>query len=1123
MTALLPNPATLELYVIEDRGDDRWLHRLDPDGLALDAPYRFSRAFSGEGVALTPDGSQLFFSNKDLPAPPPNPTYETLPTLSGLTVFDLIPEYNIPLPSTFDDVVIDQTRNLAFAVTPFEDMLYIVDLADQSVQRVKTAIEVRDIVIEEGTGDLFVSDSANRIRRLDGETLKTISGTLVENNDHNYGFKVGTGAGELALDKIRNRLYVSGRPAFVFEADTLTQIKMIEPGGQFAFAPGADQIYLSNCGVAILDARSLISQTVIPGSVRRKDQLSPNPCVGYSRLDAPNQLLYSLAPNGVPGSNSGNLLHVYALTPKPRRLYEGAEISMLQVLPDPARQRAFVRSVRGELGRLRTLTTGPAAEMAYTQQLGGKPEPALYNPATRRLYLTDSDRLLVLDGDRLDVIGEMPLPPDHFYRLAAFDPNNSRLYLAGNDGQLLIARDDGKGASRREAVAKMSEAGLFSARPDQTPNGSIQEIHALPHGQVLARIDLEYDFQQQTRLFLTGDDGRTWTALDQSLPPRLQAKAVGVLSSRDIATPTILAAFTDFSGSTGGLYQSTNLGQSWSMVMQGLRDLAIDQVVVSPTGTRRALLLANTVHAGMHYSRDQGQTWTPVAPPDPNLSSVTANSVAAVSRYGVVLASRSTQVATLSGASLYRATSDSNGVLSTWRRVLDVPLTRLAFAPDGRTALGFAEGLWRSTDGGRTWAPGGFGLTDLDLTQASRFLFSPDFVRDQTVYLFFRDIRGDASGRLFRSTNGGLTWQIWANHPPTDGKRFTAVALTAAGEILFGDDEAQLTQLSPASFTWADPSPPTALFTIDDLAPSPNFAQDKTLFAVSHQQGLFVSLNGGRLWRQTGFPVRSLSFEGYRLALSPAYAEDQTLFVATGFSLHRSTDGGQTWQNLRLGPRRPGFKAERVALSPNFAADQTLLATTPEAIFRSVDGGDTWQLVLDRPPEAGNARLLAFSPVGDIVYAWFDYHTALFVGAQGGQRWEIRPGQADESFAVAAAAVGPGDILTLRPDFAPQLFQISNQGRTRQALDNVLPPGLSDIKTMAYSADGGLVVGGRDGLWRSSDNGQSWQALPNGPLAGADVSRVRLTETHYFAVLSDGKIFASDDEGASWQEISLVR
>jgi len=77
--------------------------------------------------------------------------------------------------------------------------------------------------------------------------------------------------------------------------------------------------------------------------------------------------------------------------------------------------------------------------------------------------------------------------------------------------------------------------------------------------------------------------------------------------------------------------------------------------------------------------------------------------------------------------------------------------------------------------------------------------------------------------------------------------------------------------------------------------------------------------------------VRSLVF-------SPDFASDRTVFAGTDNGLFRSRDAGATWTPIGVG--RP---LSAVAVSPAFAEDQTLLAATADGdLSISRDGGQSW-------------------------------------------------------------------------------------------------------------------------------------------------------------------------------------
>jgi hypothetical protein len=126
------------------------------------------------------------------------------------------------------------------------------------------------------------------------------------------------------------------------------------------------------------------------------------------------------------------------------------------------------------------------------------------------------------------------------------------------------------------------------------------------------------------------------------------------------------------------------------------------------------------------------------------------------------------------------------------------------------------------------------------------------------------------------------------------------------------------------------------------VAVSPNFAQDSIVFAATDYlsiklgvYALFKSTNGGVTWSAVaGLPNAK---EMWTIAFSPAYAQDQTIFVAGLGGLYMTTNQGASWtlaSNLAL---------QNVALSPNFAADNTLFAiTTSMTVFESTNRGQTF-------------------------------------------------------------------------------------------------------------------------------------------------------------------------------------
>jgi photosystem II stability/assembly factor-like uncharacterized protein len=140
------------------------------------------------------------------------------------------------------------------------------------------------------------------------------------------------------------------------------------------------------------------------------------------------------------------------------------------------------------------------------------------------------------------------------------------------------------------------------------------------------------------------------------------------------------------------------------------------------------------------------------------------------------------------------------------------------------------------------------------------------------------------------------------------------------------------------------------------MAISPGYADDETLF-VGTESGIFRSTNGGRAWREVDFspdlaPVLSL-------AISPNYAQDGILLAGTeAHGLFHSHDGGGTWESLSTAA--PGGTVNSILLAPDFPAQAHVLALLADGLVVSRDGGRTWsKWGADLPLEYGPTAVLA--------------------------------------------------------------------------------------------------------------------------------------------------------------------
>jgi len=433
-----------------------------------------------------------------------------------------------------------------------------------------------------------------------------------------------------------------------------------------------------------------------------------------------------------------------------------------------------------------------------------------------------------------------------------------------------------------------------------------------------------------------------------------------------------------------------------------------------------------------------------------------------------------------------------------------------AFPSDRIVFAGVREyGVYRSTDAGWRWERvtpdeerSGWVIGDLEL--------SPAFPDDQTLFVL-TDI-WTYGGNVYRSTDGGNSWQSPQSHP--------------------------------------DGMPPG----LRQLVISPDFANDQSLYVLHAFQSL-VSTDGGRNF--SDMPDWFGGKNVMALAFSPDYASDHTLFAATSETLYRSTDAGGSW--TAIGTGLPGYPLV-LAVSPNFGLDGTLLAVSSQdrTVYRSTDSGDSW-VAGDLTVERGVSAWLAFSPnfaADNVVFAGGGGPTGVYRSTDGGLHWEAvgslneegfglpGPNSFDMAFSPAYGsdyfsllATSAGIYRTASPDNPPP-WRPANDGLPRlpvthiaaaPAWTNTLFAATSFFETVRAYGTGHYDAN----IHRSTDGGKTWhavsprldpvQALVVSPNFSGD--HTVFAATGYLAGhgAEGGTVYRSTDGGLHWETVGDLR
>lgn len=443
------------------------------------------------------------------------------------------------------------------------------------------------------------------------------------------------------------------------------------------------------------------------------------------------------------------------------------------------------------------------------------------------------------------------------------------------------------------------------------------------------------------------------------------------------------------SGAPGGVgvVKSTNGGQTWAEMNNGLDNLYVGSLFMHPTNPD--ILLAGTgnnqyyANQGVYITLDGGANWQHVMSGD-NINAVEfASSDPRIAYAG-------------SAGAIYR--SEDGGF--TWETVSGgdeqgwgPPGVRAGFPIDFQVdprdpnrifANNYGGGNFVSEDGGRTWSLASAGYTGAQ-------------VRDISVDPVSGRIYAAARSGMFASDDGGASWQ-GINTPPAAVMEWYVAAVDPSnhqnvlaannwtGVILHSvDGGAHWTPVSQhpgEGKSWRAlafaPSDPATVYAGISAFYSAGTFDDEVPAA-----GVYVSRDGGRSWSVANDAV---SQSANITALDVAHDNPLVVYAASGTDgLLKSMDGGGSWTQLNLNTRIPPV-ALAVRVHPTDAS--TVYAGLRHAgLLRSSDGGQTWTFAgIGMNPEASVSDII-FDPTNPQVMYATDLFSGVYRSEDGGESW----------------------------------------------------------------------------------------------------------------------------------------
>ena len=614
------------------------------------------------------------------------------------------------------------------------------------------------------------------------------------------------------------------------------------------------------------------------------------------------------------------------------------------------------------------------------------------------------------------------------------------------------------------------------------------------------------------------DGARTWYPKNEGITSRFGPTADGIpifSLTVDPNDPNIV-----WCGTLGmtGVYRSVDKGEHWQLKINGI------------PATTRLTFRSFTIQPGNSNVVYCGAEWT-----------LSGNEIPV----GQKSASRGKIYKTTNAGDSWNEVLDSDALVRTI--IVDPANTDIVYAATGifdRDDV-HEEGIWKSTDAGKTWFHINNGVTNLtvghiemDPNNSSILFASAGRLGD------FGGGPDAQTGEILRTTNGGQLWTRQYGGYSYLPFIYVEIDETNPNVVYASASDRGFFKSTDKGISWFQTTynppyiNPGHIISIATCKSRPNW-----LITNSYGGGVFVSEDGAKSWS-----AASKGYTGCEVADIAVASDDPLKTVAVArSSVFKSTDGGTNWfgigamwmrfNNVPSGP----LEIRSVAIHP---LNSNIMVSTDQAsrIYKTTDGGGSWRTVFQLPGD--ELRTIVYAPSNpNILYAGctifggyqidrpYPFDPSLpsygvLKSTDGGETWQYaNNGLESTTKDINHIAVHPTNPDTVYlGELNSGVYKSVDGGRSwfKSSTGIVVP----DVRAIAidYSNPSVVYAGSqRGGIYKSTNSGQEWRPINYGMDPEAAIRSIVVDPTNSQTIYAGdwhSGVYRSLDAGKSWYRIN---
>jgi photosystem II stability/assembly factor-like uncharacterized protein len=570
---------------------------------------------------------------------------------------------------------------------------------------------------------------------------------------------------------------------------------------------------------------------------------------------------------------------------------------------------------------------------------------------------------------------------------------------------------------------------------------------------------------------------------------------------------------------SGGVWKTTNGGQTWATTSDDFAALGIADIVINPlnpdviyvaTGDGDA---TDTYSFGVVKSTDGGNTW--------NLTGLQFQITNFTTcRRMVINPSNPNILMVATNNGLYRTTNGGTNWTSVqsgnfWDVKLNPADPNIAYAAT-------TNQIYRSTNGGVNWN------SVATISSSTRIALAVTPADSSSVYALSSNSNGAFNG-FYRSTNTGSSFSLVSSSPNILSSSSTGSGTSGQGwydlSIAVDPTNANIVYVGGVNIwkstnggaNWSLRTYWTSSSSVQTVHADHHmlyFGGTNRLYSAN-DGGLDVSTNGGVNWTYissgvcvtqyyristsqtnsnvvlcgaqdnssslmtaTSFTMTEATGDGMEQAINPSNAN--IMFTSSYYGyLSRSTNGGSSWTDLTK-PNDNGGWVTPYVIDPN---NHTSLVAGYTGVWKSTNNGTNWSKI-STFTNSTSLNVIHVAPANSN-YIYAGHSSALWCTTDGGTTWSQITLPYSSLTSLTSHHTNPDVIWITMSGYSStnKVFKSTNGGQTWQNITGNLPNVPCNVIIYQPNTDNRVWVGTDIGVWYRGDTDPNWvdynDGLPN--------------------------------------------